>query len=196
MQLVVEVTRNAHQVKCATITSVKIHVKLLVFVDRMPFVNLQITLQCANVQLASKEIQHQNKDVCVYRLYVRPAINALLVICALPINVMYHAQRTSRVPLENDVRTICAQRFATQTITVYQEKFAMIRELVNQDALQMVIVRQHKFVFMINVNVVLVSLLLQLVVLILMNVLNPHVTEVQNVKILLVRSVVYALVKQ
>lgn len=98
--------------------------------------------------------------------------------------------------LVNVAQTTSAPKFATQTTIAYRVKFATIKEHVNLDVHQTVIVQPHKFVSMANASVDPVLLELRSVALILMNVPKNHATQVHVARIPLVRLDVFVLVKQ
>lgn len=183
------------QTKCVTIANARIHAKRQEFADLMLCANLTTMSHRVSAQLDSKAIQRPNKAVYVSHLLVLPQINARPVICVLVINATYLAPTIYPAQLVNVALTISALKCATRTTTVYQVKFATIKERVNLDVDPTVIVQQLKFALTESVNVDLDSLERHSVARTSTNVRKNRVIRAHDVKIHLVRSDVYVLVK-
>lgn len=150
-QLDAEAIQTVVQTYHATITIVRIHAKII-FVVRMHCVKSKIMWPNANVRLGLKQIQHPNKDVFVFHQLVFQRAVVQMVICALQTYVKYLVLIQFHVRLVSAAIIMYAPKFATQTITVCQEKFVMNVEHVNRDVRLKLIARQRKFVRVENVN--------------------------------------------
>lgn len=102
-----------------------------------------------------------------------------MVTCVLQMFVKFRALTQFPVRLANGVITMCALRFATQTIIAYPEKFAMNAVHAKPVASTKLIAHQRKYVNLENVNAAAVSSALHLVARILMSVRTKFATRVQ-----------------
>lgn len=153
MLLAVVAIKTVRITRPATIVNAKIFAIWKVLAVRMHYANLKIIAPHANVRPDLKEIQHLSKDAFAYQLRVNQPINVPVVICVLPINVMYHVQIQNHAPLASVVPIINAPKCATQTITACRARFATIVEHVNQDVIVTQIAPHQKYALMENVNV-------------------------------------------
>lgn len=192
---VVAATKTVLPMRSVTTANAKIHAKQLEFAVRMLYANLTTMSPLVSVPLDSKVIQHLNKAVYDSHLPVWRQINALLAICVLPINAMYHVPTIYLVQSANVALTTSVPRSATQTTIAYLVRFATIREHANRDVQPTVTVPLHKFVSMANVNAELDLLERRLVALTLMNVRKNHVIQAHVVKMRLARSDVFVPIK-
>lgn len=155
--LVAEATVIAQQT-CHVTTIIAKILAMKIFVDQIRYVKSRTMQRNVIAQPDSKEIQRQSKAASAFHRLVFQQKAVQMATCASQMCAKYLVPIHFHVQLANDATITSVQRFVSQTTIAYLAKSVMNAEHVKLDAKPKAIARQHKYVKMENVNVVMVSL--------------------------------------